>query len=308
MQFLKKQLRKIAPVVKFYRKYKKKNKISSLIGMTSIEERFYYENYAERIYEGEGAIVDLGCWFGSTTISLAIGLAKNNKVRKAKPKIYALDQFLWEDWMVPFVKETKWENYFKVNDTFIQAFEENINKYKKHIVTQKVDLTKFKWQAGKIEFLLIDAMKSWDLLNAIQQNFYPYLIPEKSIILHQDFCHYYTYWIHLLTYRLKDFFSPVDATNSGSSVAFLLTKKMPDFVLDHKYVLSDFSEDEVEKAFEYSLSLVDDNAKGAIIAAKIMYYKASNGLEKARKYLDEVKEKGIVHYDISIVDDILKHS
>src|SRR5436853_7107707 len=66
-----------------------------LIGMTTLEEQAYFEDYARSIYTGAGEIVDLGSWLGSTTISLARGLADNPSVEARRKKIHAFDQFLW---------------------------------------------------------------------------------------------------------------------------------------------------------------------------------------------------------------------
>jgi hypothetical protein len=43
----------------------------------------------------KGEIIDLGCWLGSTTISLASGLRELND----PGKVYAFDWFIWEPWM-----------------------------------------------------------------------------------------------------------------------------------------------------------------------------------------------------------------
>lgn len=287
-----------------YRSYKDKP-IKTLIGMTSMEERAYWKNYAAKIYTGAGAIVDLGCWFGSTTYSLAEGLTGNKRIKRDQKKIYAYDLFLWEAWMDPFVKGTKWDNSFQHNDSFLPVFNERISKYKNYVVTRPADLTKEKWGDGAIEFLLVDAMKSWELLNAIQKNFYPFLIPGKSIVLHQDFCHYYTYWIHLLNYRFRSYFEPADDKNFGSSMAFRLLKSIPEELLSKTYSLQDFSTAEIEEAFAFSLSLVEPVSKGAVLASKIMCYKERDGNEVAATLLKQAKADGVVHYDLDTVTGLL---
>ena len=45
-----------------------------ILGMTSMEEQLFLEDYAQNEYSGKGEIVELGCWLGSSTISLARGL------------------------------------------------------------------------------------------------------------------------------------------------------------------------------------------------------------------------------------------
>jgi hypothetical protein len=279
--------------------------IKSLVGMTSFDERTYWKSYTEKKYTGSGKIVDLGCWFGSTTFSLAEGLVKNKSINRLNRKIYAYDLFLWEDWMEPFVKGTKWEGNFKQEDSFLPVFYECIKKYEKFIEASPVDLTRESWSNGPIEFLLVDAMKSWELMNAIQQNFYVCLIPGKSIVSHQDFCHYYTYWIHLLNFRLRMYFKPEDEKSFGSSMSFRLIKPIPSEILLKSYSLNDFTRQEIEQAFEYSMQIVEESSKGAIFAAKIMCYKAMDGNEVAISLLQQAKLNGVTHYDLDIVAGLL---
>ena len=44
------------------------------------------------------ANLDLGCWFGATTFSLARGLTKNRRAENNR-RIDAFDLFIWNKWM-----------------------------------------------------------------------------------------------------------------------------------------------------------------------------------------------------------------
>jgi predicted O-methyltransferase YrrM len=46
-----------------------------MYSMLSNLEREYLHTFALKKYAGQGAIVDLGCWLGSSTIALASGVA-----------------------------------------------------------------------------------------------------------------------------------------------------------------------------------------------------------------------------------------
>src|SRR5205809_3571131 len=80
-----------------------------LYGMTSATERAYLRWFAKHIFTGQGAIVDLGCWLGSTTIPLAIGLVENSTASSSLRNIYAYDNFVWRSWMDPTVAGTPLE-------------------------------------------------------------------------------------------------------------------------------------------------------------------------------------------------------
>ena len=90
------------------------------------------------------------------------------------------------------------------------------------------DLSAIGWSGGPIEFLFVDAMKSWTLANSIVHDFYPALIPGSSIVVQQDFGSFYVYWLHLLTYRFREYFVPIYDLPCASSVAFKYVKQIPD--------------------------------------------------------------------------------
>jgi hypothetical protein len=145
------------------------------------------------------------------------------------------------------------------------------------------------WIGEPIEFLLVDAMKSWDTAAYIVKHFYPSLLPGKSLLLHQDFKDYYTSWIHLIQYRLREYFAfEMDIPNSGS-VVFRLNKPVD---CDLKWLadLKSFSNHEVDEAFDYSMSLTAD--KSNIAAAKVMHFIHLNRVGEARGILSDFVRGG----------------
>lgn len=276
-----------------------------LLGMTNMKERSFWEFYGEKLYTGEGEIIDLGCWFGSTTTPLLRGLLKNKKFKKSKRKVYAYDLFIWEDWMAEFTKNTKFENKYKQGDNFIEAFREATRLFGKHIEVRAGDITKTFWGKKPIEFLLIDAMKSWELANSIQQNFYSSLIPGKSIIVHQDYSHYYTYWIHLLQFRFREYFELVEDIEQSGSTVFRLQKTIPNSLLQQQHCVQDFSEEEITNAFNFSLSLSKEVNQGSVLAAKVMCILDKYGKDFAQKEFTKIALMGIKNSDIDIVQAIV---
>ena len=282
--------------------------LKKLIGMTSIEEREYWKSVTKNKYKGNGAIVDLGSWFGSTTFSLAEGLANNTIVERQKKKIYAFDLFEWEDWMEPYVKGTQFENFYKPGEDFSGAFKMSTKKYAHFIIHKKADLLIENWKGGDVEILLVDAMKSMELCKAIFKNFYPHLIVGNSYVFHQDFAHYFTYWIHLLHFVVRDYFEVVKDSNVNGSLAFHYKKLIPKEIYNTHLSLSNFDENELNAVFEYSLSLVKDENKGDIYAAKIMAFKDRFGMEKAADLYNEINALDSQHFKIQNFKDLLNLS
>lgn len=245
---------------------------SWILGMTSMEEQLFLEDYAQNQYTGQGEIVELGCWFGSSTISLAMGLEKNTCIKNKVQRIHAYDIFVWHSAMERSVSEPSLKNKYKDGDIFLSEYLERIDPWKNLVKVYPGDLTEMGWKQAKIECLFIDAMKSWNLTSSIAENFFPYLIPGLSLIVHQDFAHYYTAWIHLLMYRLRQYMTPIEHSFIYSSRVFRADKSIPEEALQAACSFDDFTEAEVEAAFAYSLNITDKRVQPNIWAAKVMYF------------------------------------
>jgi len=188
IQNLRKKLREISFLHNAYMRAKRIF-ISELLGMTSGTEQAYIANYGENLYAGHGEVVDLGSWLGSTTIPLTAGLLKNPKFRDSGRKVFAYDLFIWFDWMRPSVAGTDLAERYREGDNFVDEFKRRIAPLADSIEVREGDLKSIGWSGEPIEFLLVDAMKGWDLAAAIARDFYPSLIPENSLVFHQDFAH-----------------------------------------------------------------------------------------------------------------------
>jgi hypothetical protein len=242
-----------------------------IVGMLSPQELQYLYEYTQNEYSGIGEIVDLGCWLGSSTIAMAKGLVENTKPQVKNRQIHAYDIFIWESWMdgCGGVDGEDLKKKFKPGDSFFEEYQRQISAWEKQICAHPGDLLQLGWQGGEIEFLFIDAMKSWELTNSIIYDFFPCLIPGRSIVVQQDFSHYYTYWIHLIMYRLRDYFEVVcDIPHSGS-VVFKYVKQIPDERLKQSYAIESFSADEIDNAFSYSASSIASSESSVILLAKM---------------------------------------
>jgi len=220
--------------------------------MTSQREQAWLRSYAAQRYRGIGAIVDLGCFLGATTISLAEGLAFNRKAQLKQ--IHAYDLFVWEDGYETWAKGREVEGLFTLGGSFLPEFRRRIEKWRDYIVVQQGDLSHAQWNNGPIEFLFIDAMKSPELATTIASVFFPHLILGKSYLAHQDFPHAFTPWIHFLTFRLRNHFRFVEDLPQSS--LFRLEKDLDPSILASDLAPPAVSPEEIEATFDYSISIV----------------------------------------------------
>lgn len=289
---LRNKLKKFSLLHSVYMKIKRSFS-DEILGMTSKTEQEYFHKYARENYSGGGEVVDLGCWLGSTTIPLAKGLSQNPVFLKNPKKIYAYDLFIWFDWMNSSVAGTNLTDRYKEGDNFVDEFKRRTEKYESYIEICEGDLAKTGWNGKQIEFLLVDAMKNWELTNAIIRDFYPSLIPDKSLILHQDFGHYFTPWIHLLQWKFKDSFEFIEEIPKSQSVVFKYINKIDEPLLRRNYSFEDFTDDEVNQAFNFSMNSVSEEKLPDIAAAKVMWYVHQNKIEKAIQVYKEFYDSGI---------------
>jgi len=305
LQKIRNKLRQVAWLHSLYMRAKRLF-TGELVGMTSVAEQRYLQGFGEKRYRGFGEVVDLGCFLGSTTIPLARGLARNANFAGSGRKIHAYDTFVWYESMNDSVRGTDLLGKFRPGDSFLDEYRSRTREFASLIEPHPGDLVTLGWDGGDIEFLLVDAMKNWDLTNSIFANFYPHLVPGRSLVFHQDFAHFFTGWIHLLHWRLRDHFEFVDDVPRSASVVFRYVSAIPESEFSRRFSFEDFSDSDVEAAFDYSLSLVSAEKHPNILAAKAMCLIHQQRIEDAREMLDRLKRKGVVMTDdLAIVENIL---
>lgn len=277
-------------------------KLKPLVGMTMAEERAYLQDYAKNEYSGRGEIVELGCWLGSSTIPLAMGLEKNPKDQAEGRRIHVYDIFTWHPAMEECAIGTPLEGKYEPGDNFIEEYLAAIRPWQDLIEVRAGDLTQIGWEGEKqIEFLFNDASKSWELANSILQNFYPALIPGVSLCAEQDFGHYYTSWVHLIRYRLREYFEPVCHVPFSGTVVFRYLKKVPADILQQSYSFNSFSEEEIEEAFNYSMGLVSRELQPNVAAAKVMLFIHAGDRARAWQEFTKAKELGFYEQDLVVL-------
>lgn len=264
-----------------------------LLGMTSRTEQAYLAKYGEKLYSGCGEIVDLGCWLGSTTIPLAEGLRKNPAFLESGRKVFAYDLFIWFEWMNSSVAGSELSGKFAEGDSFVDEFRKRIELYGASIEVRAGDLKTIGWDGGDIEFLLVDAMKGWNLANAIVKDFYTSLIPGRSLVFHQDFAHYFTPWIHLIHWKLRDHFEFAEEVPRSQSIVFRCTKPISRESANEGLSYTSFGDDDVRAAFDYSRNLASREKLPNVSAAEVMWFIHQGKFEAAEHVFNELRSKNV---------------
>ncbi|MFN7940320.1 MAG: hypothetical protein U0X73_01870 [Thermoanaerobaculia bacterium] len=275
--------------------------VGDLLGMTTPEEQSWLYDFARRSYRGEGEIADLGCWFGSSTIPLAQGLAENPAVAEKRGRIHAFDLFLWETWMEDTLAGTGLAGRLAPGSSFLPQFEQRIAPWRELVTIHAGDLNVVGWPFGQpLALVFNDASKTLELGNSIRRDFVPCLIPGSGILVEQDFAHFFTPWVHLSHWRLREYFAPVLHVPYSGSMVFRLERAIPAAMLT-PLAFEDFDEAEIDAAFERSLGLVERPMRPNVWAARAMLELHRGRPAAARGLLEAGGRRGFHGLDLDKV-------
>ena len=276
-----------------------------LVGMTTPEEQAFLYHYAKHRFDGAGAIVDLGCWLGSSTLPLAAGLAENRHPAAATARVHAYDLFRWEEWMEDSLAGTAEAGTIAPGASFLPLFERRLGAHRGRVEVVAGDLTEIGWQpGGPIAFLFNDAAKSWALANALLRSFYPALAP-GALLVEQDFAHFFTPWVHLVHWRLREALEPLVHVPFSGSMAFRVLRPLAHPAGLRDLDFADFAAEEVEAAFARSLALVEPPMRPNVWAARVMLEVHRGDRERARALLAEGGRRGLRGLDLGKVRALL---
>lgn len=199
---------------------------------------------ADDYYSGAGDIVDAGSFLGGSTLAFAEGLRRNLRRRgqAAEKLIHSFDRFRVEEWTIGsfFPQGTT------IGGSFRDRYERNIANYADLIEVHEGDIRSFSWSGRPIEILFVDIAKHWTTCDWITWQFFPSLIPGRSIVVQQDYLyHHWVAWLHVTMEYYADYFEYVCDTGANS-VAFLHTRRIPPHVLREKTVESLSLEEKID--------------------------------------------------------------
>lgn len=273
---------------------RQRSMLEALPGMTSLTERAYFVWHTAEIFTGRGAIVDLGSWFGSTTATLAMGLAENRRPSAEGAVIDAFDRFVWESWMDAYGEMAHLGPY-EAGASFLSEFERVVQPWRNRIRLHVGDIRQQSWGGGPIELLLVDAMKSWEVTRHVVTDFFPSLLPQAGYVIHQDFGNCWTPWIHLVSFRLRDWLVPVNDISGSECVVFRLTRPFEESVDQFHWNREAFGEEEVEEAFAHSLSITRPEKHSAVHGARAVLLVYDGKLAEASELLSNQERRGILN-------------
>ncbi len=245
---------------------------------------------ASEYCSGDGEIVDLGCFLGGSTLALAKGLAANLHSSNARVHTYDIFKCPNEVYSAGLIGHGK-----QPGDLVFDLFEANTAEVAQLVDVNHGDILEFEWADQPIEILFVDICKTWRINAHVIRQFFPYLIPGKSILIQQDYNHGWLPWVHMTMAFFEDYFEYI-ADHNGSRV-YINTKEIPsaliatdlEFDLSHEKRLS-LLDRETAKNSPYSAAMVS--------MSKGMYLFQTEGLAAA---LSHISPKNFVFSNVDYV-------
>jgi hypothetical protein len=201
-------------------------------GMIEMETMQYYKWLGKNL-RGFGDVVQLGVWLGRSTFCIAEGISENPKC--ASSMIYAVDNFVWEDWMNKFTDLTDQFVLPAGGEDYRPLFEKNCRSHIKQIEMLMINfneqnssgkfIQKQRTLNGsrlkKIELFVYDMGSDLQKISEAWSIFSKYFIPGKTIIVLQEYCKLRSEALrHFVRYnKLHALHAPV-----GTSRSFILKK------------------------------------------------------------------------------------
>jgi hypothetical protein len=185
---------------------------------------------ARDYFIGAGAIVDAGSFLGKSAVLFAHGLRENPRIR-SQPWIHAFDWFrIVDDHDVAFVRDVTGDT-LAIGARTRRLFDANVMRWADLIEVHDGDFTNAVWNGAPIEILFLDICKSESLNRRVIEQFFPALIPGRSIVIQQDYHHAHHPYIHVTLERLAHFLLPL-ASRIDDSYVCQLRESIPADVLE----------------------------------------------------------------------------
>lgn len=189
------------------------SEIYHCLGQLSYYDRLIYYWAGRSFYTGFGTIVDAGALIGGTAKLMAYGLTQNTKVSDTARCILSYDRFEDDEGGFMVSAVGSWPGVElppacsgKVD--FEPAFRKNTQDFAASIEVRRGDITKVGYRDDRpIEVMSVDVGKTPELMAYVAQEFFPRLIPNRSIVLNQDYLFQFQPWVIMAMELLSDCFA-----------------------------------------------------------------------------------------------------
>ena len=184
----------------------------AVLSMLSYEERGLLFELGRR-FKGMGLVVDAGCFVGGSTVSLAAGLAVND--RSSPGVIHTYDLLRSDPDQTGGYSDAI--DALPPGSSLRDLFEQNVAPYRDLITLHEGDILLQRPPDDQVEILFIDICKTWKINFHVVKEFFAALLPDHSIVIQQDLVHWRYPWCAIVMEALQAHFEYLGWTWYASS-------------------------------------------------------------------------------------------
>jgi SAM-dependent methyltransferase len=232
------------------------------------------------------SIVDAGCFLGGSTAALALGAAK--ALPEPRALIHSYDLFLVDH-------SARMHYGALIGDREIGAdlrpvFDAVVgDDLLRYVEVHPGDLLAQRWGGGPIDVLFVDVAKTWDLSDHVAHEFFPALVPGRSVVVQQDYIHEWLPWIHITMQLLDRSFTRVAVVPGSPSVVYLCTRAVK--AADLPRHLRDLPEARLEQLFDDAIAPYAGEDRSILECARAVMLADFHGGDRAVAHLDALKAR-----------------
>lgn len=207
-----------------YLRHEVSGRVLSHPAMLGSEERVLPSFLAKCSSRRPGAVVELGCYLGGSTVALLDGLMQGGVfgVERA-PCVHSYDLFVANEYMLD---HTLRSSGVKAGESFEHVYREAMGNWAKYVDVHAGDIRNELWSGDPIKLLYVDILWSWETNQHVFEQFYRAMVP-GSWLVHQDFVYSAYPWLPITMEWLvrKGYFS-FRSFAEHSTVAFRCRKSL----------------------------------------------------------------------------------
>lgn len=264
--------------------------VRTVVTMLSMEERQFLYAMGRDYWTGEGAIIYAGCFLGGSTLALGMGVQANSRGLTRRGAIYSYDLFVADAHQAgSYLKKF---GTFAAGDSVRPIFDWQTREVASLLEVHEGDVRNCTWPAEvAIDVLFIDLAKTWSINDVIVREFFPALVPGRSIVIQQDYVHPTCPWLAVTMEHLADYFEPL-AYVPGNSMIYGVRQAVPHSAVDDAQIsrLSDEQKrDLLDRAIAKAASVLPPDDLVELEAARALFLLSVLGPERAREDIARIR-------------------
>ena len=246
----------------------------------------YFAAKAYQLCGGEGLFVDAGSFAGGSLVAAVEGVERvAPNLDAIGRRFVAYDLFEANDYMI--------ENYpdhfsgRNPGDDFLDVFYKTIGGYRRLVEVHKGDILQVPPPQGRIAFLFVDILWSWETNAFAIEELYPRLIPGKSFLLHQDFVYPYYPWLPISMEYFAEYFEFFDYAEHSTAI-YRIRKPFPK---TDGSAVANLDLDVQLALLDAATSRFSGWAKGSLTLAKVLHLWHKDRRPEALALLERVERE-----------------